>query len=120
LAIHQAVLPAPCIDAVDVLSVEVDGQLIEDLKRFRVKSVPFDIALPPDNLLGINIKEKPFGIYSPAIDDGFYVMLKPLDVGMHTIHFHAHKQPVPTSNFCPNEFSQDITYTITSVETNLR
>jgi hypothetical protein len=37
---------APCIDAVDKLSVEVDGHSIEGLRSFRVKSVPFDIALP--------------------------------------------------------------------------
>jgi hypothetical protein len=109
---------APCIDAVDVLSVEVDGEPIDNLKRFRVKSVPFDIALPRNNVLGIDIKQKPFGIYSPVIDDGFYVMLKPLDEGQHTIHIYAHRQPA--TDFCPDEFSQDITYLIKSVEVNLR
>jgi hypothetical protein len=108
---------APFIDAVDKLSVEVDGEAIEGLRDFRVKSVPFSIALPPDNLLGIDIKESPHGIYSPVVDDGFYVMLKPLSVGQHTIHIFGHKQSTASS---PGEFSQDITYVVITVEVRLR
>ena len=32
------------------------------------------------------------GIYSPAVDDGYYVKLNPLAVGSHTLHIHA-EQP---------------------------
>lgn len=100
---------APCIDAVDKLSVDVDDHSIERLRSFRVKSVPFDIALPPNGLLDPGICP-PFGICSPVVDDGFYVMLKPLSIGEHTIHIFGKS----------GEFKQDITYVITTVEVKLR
>lgn len=49
---------APFIDAVDKLSVEVDGQSIEGLRSFRVKSVPFDIVVPPDNVIGVPLSPR--------------------------------------------------------------
>jgi hypothetical protein len=101
---------APFIDAVDELSVEVDGEAIEGLRDFRIKSVPFSVALPPNNLFDINIKESPHGIYSPAVSDGFWVMLKPLSAGEHTIHIFGQS----------GGFTQDITYVITTVAVRLK
>jgi len=76
---------APCLDATTLLSVTVDGVSVPDLrKKFRVQSEVFDITLPADNLFGLDP-----GTYSPAIDDGFYVMLRPLGVGPHTVRFEG-------------------------------
>jgi hypothetical protein len=97
----------PCIDGASDLSVEVDGEAIRRLKsRFRVRSDVFDVALPKDNVLSIEP-----GIYSPAVDEGFYVMLQPLSKGKHTVHFAA------TTATCG--FSLDVTYHLTIVPVDL-
>ena len=72
--------------------------------------MPFDIALPPNNILGIDIEKNPPAIYSPVIDDGFYVMLKPLQQGLHTIHFHAES----------GTFVQEVTYNLDIVPVLLK
>jgi hypothetical protein len=46
---------APLIDAVSKLSVEVDGKAIEGLRDFRIKSVPFSIALPPNGFFPLDV-----------------------------------------------------------------
>ena len=104
---------APCLDAVTLLSVVVDGVSVPKLhEKFRVKSEVFEVTLPADNLFGIDP-----GTYSPAIDDGFYVMLKPLSVGPHTLHFEG------ASAGCPligGPFSVDVTYNLTIVPVRLK
>ena len=55
--------------------------------------------------------------FGPAIDDGFYVMLKPLSVGPHTLHFMG------ASAGCPligSPFSVDVTYDLTIVPVSLK
>ena len=70
---------APCLDAVTSLEVVVDGVPVPNLReKFRVKSGVFAVALPSDDLFGLDART-----YSPAIDDGFYVMLRPLSAALH-------------------------------------
>jgi hypothetical protein len=74
-----------------IVGMEVDGQPIYDLKdRFRVQSPAFVFTIPDDNFFTA-VGEGPFkgGSYFPGVDDGYYVMLAPLPVGHHTIHFHG-------------------------------
>ena len=95
----------PCIDSVTTLSVAVDGNFVQRLReRFFVRSEVFDVTFPEDGFLDP-------GTYSPAIDDGFYVMLKPLSVGAHTLHFTG------VSAGC---FSVDVTYNLTIVPVSLK
>jgi hypothetical protein len=98
-------LAADFVNGVTDLSVTLDGQPVGVQ---RVQSQVFAIALPVDNLFA------PFctppleaGIYSPAVDEGFYVRLNPLSVGAHTLHFHAEN----ASQF----FFVDVTYDLTVV-----
>ena len=69
------------IDRAANLSVTVDGVPIKDLRR--VKSEVFAVALPNDNIFvsPCGAAGSPGGVYSPAVDDGFYVLLNPLSVG---------------------------------------
>ncbi len=87
------------------LEVDLDGKSLKDLKTdFRVQSVVFEYTLPANNelqALGVNV---PAGTYSPAVDDGVYVMLKPLHKGKHLLHFAA---------TFPGGFAFDITYHLT-------
>jgi hypothetical protein len=67
-----------CMDGASKLTVTVDGVTNSPGPRQRVLSVPFVAVSPPDGLL-------PAGVYSPAVDDGYYVMLKPLPVGQRLV-----------------------------------
>jgi hypothetical protein len=99
---------APAIDAATNLSVTLDGVPIKNITR--VKSVVFAVALPENNIFDalcapLNV---PAGIYSPAVDDGFYVLLNPLSVGSHALHFHGE---LPTANV-----TEDVTYNLTVIK----
>jgi hypothetical protein len=88
------------IDAVTTLLVEVDGIPIRNLDLFRFTSSVFIITLPQDNLF-----QAPPGTYFPAVDEGFYVMLKPLSVGKHTLRIHGENPSFA--------FVLDVTYHLT-------
>ncbi len=81
---------AELVDGLIDVSAEVDGEPVEGLHR--VRSRVFEVALPEENFFDEPCADTggfPAGIYSPAVDDGYYVLLKPLAVGHHTLHFHA-------------------------------
>jgi hypothetical protein len=79
------------MDGVTSLGMQVDGENIRDIKeRFRMQSPAFGFTVPADNFFTA-IGEGPFkaGTYFPGVDDGYYVMVAPLPIGHHTIHFHG-------------------------------
>jgi hypothetical protein len=71
------------------MSARVDRIPVPFLRVSRNKA-PWSFTLAPDDLLSA-IGEGPFspGTYSPAVDDGFYVLLPPLPPGRHTVQFHG-------------------------------
>src|SRR5262249_52969753 len=98
------------IDAVTNLSVVVDGVPIKKTLIQRVQSQVFEVALPEDNVfdkpcVDAGLGNVPGDIYSPAVDDGYYVALQPLTPGGHTIQFHAEG----------GGGSQDVAYSLTVV-----
>ena len=97
------------IDPVPVqdLFASIDGHSIKNLMQ-RIQSDPFVVALPaePDNLCG-DVKS---GIYSPAVDDGYYVLFGPLNLGQHTLKF---------GSTAPS-FLQDNTYNLTIEKVSLK
>jgi hypothetical protein len=102
------------IDTVTDLSVFVDGVPIKKTLVQRVQSQVFEVALPEDNVfdkpcVDAGLGNVPGGIYSPAVDDGYYVALQPLKPGGHTIQFHA----------AGGGGSQDVTYSLTVVSVSL-
>lgn len=83
------------MDTVTDLAMQVDGENIRHIKeRFRVQSSAFGFTLPADNFFTA-IGEGTFkaGTYFPSVDDGYYVMVAPLPIGQHTIHFHGTAGP---------------------------
>jgi len=95
------------IDGAANLSVVLDGTPIAKLKR--TVSPVFEIALPEDNIFLAGCSgDLSDGIYSPAVDDGYYVQLSGLAVGTHTLVIHA-------ENPTPPGFSLDVTYNLTVV-----
>jgi hypothetical protein len=100
---------APFIDGAIKLSATLDGK---PLKIVREQSVVFGVPMPKDNLLeyfGVPCAQ---GIYSPAVDDGYYVLIKKLDAGSHIVHIHGE---VPSNNFVT-----DVTYHLTVVPLKLK
>jgi hypothetical protein len=103
----------PFLNGIHSVSVTVDGQDVKKtLLRF-VISNPFEVALPPENLIGC-----PSDIYSPVVDGGDYVSLPPLSLGAHTIHFHGESDYI--SMGLPQHFVQDVTYNLTVVRVSLK
>jgi hypothetical protein len=84
------------------LRAELDSQPITDLASYEISSILFDFSLPEDNILGIA-----GGQSGQSVDHGVYLMLKPLPVGTHTLHF--------SGTFVNFDFTLDITYNITVV-----
>jgi hypothetical protein len=109
---------AAFIDGAINLLVEVDGKPIGNLQR--VQSNVFEIALPEDNVFDApcsSLGGVPAGIYSPAVDDGYYVLLSPLKGGKHTLHIHAENLGDPSNP--DDDFVLDVTYHLTVVPVSL-
>ena len=97
--------------AVDV-AVRLDGKRISNLAR--VKSKVFAVALPEDNLFDAPCASAggvPAGIYSPAVDEGIYALIKDLRKGEHELQFHAENRS--------QSFVLDVTYRLTVVPVKL-
>jgi hypothetical protein len=103
---------ADFVNGVTNLSVTVDDAPIRNLRR--IKSEVFEVALPKENVFVSACAPGglPAGVYSPAVDDGIYALLKPLPVGLHTLHFHAEN---PSKSFI-----EDVTYNLTIVPVVLK
>ena len=99
-AVLRAGATAFTATAID-LACEVDGSAIKNLQGYRAQSPLFTYGPLIDN----NIFGLASGLTSPAISDGYFLMLSPLSPGPHTIHFHG---TFPT---CP--FTLDVTYNLT-------
>jgi len=78
----------------------VDAKNIAITSKNFEQSVPFILLEPSDNILGV-----PAGIYFPAVDAGYYLLLKPLTKGNHIIHFASSNAAFGTTT--------DVTYNIT-------
>ncbi len=106
-------LIAPSIDAAINLSATLDGT---PFKMFREQSVVFEVAVPKDNIYEI-LFETPCaqGVYSPGVDDGYYVLIKKLKAGLHKLHIHAE---IPRR--IPPDFVVDVTYNLNVVPVKLK
>ncbi len=86
----------------------IDGVPVSNLDRYRVESPLFVYGpLPEDNLLGFFGVDAPAGATSFSVDAGVYLLLAPLTVGTHTVHFGG--------TFDLQNFSIDTTFQITVV-----
>jgi hypothetical protein len=100
---------APFVDGATNLTLTVDGAKVANLHRS--KSGVFSVTMPEDNLFNVPTfcgpGGIPAGVYSPAIDDGYYGEVGALGAGSHVIHAHADWQ----------FGTVDVTYHITAVPT---
>jgi hypothetical protein len=93
------------MDAV-TLQARIDGKPLRKLNDQRVAAPEFTLTIPEGNVLGINS-----GTYTPQVADGYWLMLRPLSHGAHTIHF---KGEITGGVFAGTVV--DVTYHLTVVE----
>jgi hypothetical protein len=87
--------------------LETDVVLSTPLSAYRASSPPFSFTLPVDNIRQESVCNTP-GTISPAVTEGWAVMLPPLLDGQHTIRFGA-------SYGAPTNFSFDVENLVTAV-----
>ena len=103
------------IDAVTSTTVTVDGQPIPTVHR--VQSEVFEVTLPAENMFTFFAFDAPCpaGSYGPTVDDGYYVLLDPLEVGSHTLHIHTE---TPSGDPVGTGLTLDVTYILNVVPRN--
>lgn len=81
------------------MAAELDGRSIDFTSaNYQATSPPFDFELPENNILGVSAD------FGRAVSNGYYLMLAPLPVGDHTLHF--------TGTYPDFPFTLDISYLI--------
>jgi hypothetical protein len=96
------------IDNTSARFTVIDSVPVNNLDAYRVQSPLFEFGpLPEDNFFEFFGLTAPAGTTSPFVDAGVYVLLAPLKVGTHTVHFGG--------TFDLLGFSIDTTYIITVV-----
>lgn len=75
------------IDPANTLALHINGMKIAGLRQQAVRSVLFDVQLPPDNIFGLVSADPSVRLVSPSCDAGYYVFLSPLPPGRHTIRW---------------------------------
>ncbi len=73
------------LDEATVYKATVDGMELQNLQNYRVQSRLFSFIILPDDPAGV-----PAGP-TVGVSDGYWVFLKPLSIGQHTIHFTGEK-----------------------------
>jgi hypothetical protein len=94
------------------ISVSIDGFKVPRPLRFFTgasgsQSPIFNVQLPPGNLFGFDETVVPELVFSPSAEQGYYLFVRPLSPGTHTIRWIA--------SGCTPGASQDITYNLTVV-----
>jgi len=97
-------------DHATALSATIDGVPVENPWQYRADSSAFAMELS-DVLADFGY---PPGVRDPNVADGYWIMLRPLSPGQHTINFaSAAKYSVADGDPFDLEFSLDVTFHIT-------
>ena len=68
-------------DLIVGVACEIDGKAVKQMDRYRFLSDQFTFTAPTPWIFG------DVGGTGTSVADGYYVMVRPLSVGSHTIHF---------------------------------
>jgi hypothetical protein len=92
------------LGSVTDLNVVLDGRSLGNLNDYRAGSGLFSFAADPSlHFIDGCLTDEP----QPFLADGFWIMLAPLRVGSHTLHFSA------SGIFLGSPFAIDVTYDLT-------
>ena len=92
-------------DQVTQVETTIDGMPLQGLDKYRVQSPLFNLTLPENNALGIQMP------FTQSVSDGNWVFLKPLTPGKHEIHFSGAGVDYTTTS--TNTFATETTYHLT-------
>ena len=92
---------------IKTLQLTIDGKSVKDLGAYRVQSPLFKFHLPQDNIFGLQPGT------GSSVSDGYWVIVKPLSSGPHTVHFEGTIKYGPLDT---DVFSVDVTYNLTVQE----
>ena len=82
-------LAAANVDNPRVLDVRVDGVRVKNIAQYRVTSPVFNAFFPEHAIFSDRLLPGgtiPHGVHGPLVSDGYWVLLKPLSRGTHTIY----------------------------------
>lgn len=82
--------------------VEIDGIVVPNIGQFRIRSSPFDLYFPENNIFGVKA-----GI-TRSVSEGYWIILDQLACGFHTLRFGGDTYVMDTL-----EFKTDVTYYLT-------
>jgi hypothetical protein len=68
-------------DRVKSAYVEIDGIAVQNIKRFRIRSHPFDLYFPENNVFGVSPGA------TKSVSDGYWIILCSLARGIHKLRF---------------------------------
>jgi hypothetical protein len=94
-------------DTVIAKEITVDGVNIGNLDSYRFQSPLFNLTLPENNIAGVAPQT------AKAVSDGYWILIEPLSLGSHEIHFKAALGD-PTAIGTTN-FALDVRYLLTVV-----
>ena len=87
------------------LAAEIDGVSIKNLYQYFEHSPVYQVPIPAGDIFGIG----PI-VLGPSVDQGYYLLLKPLPKGEHKIHWKA----TWTCPWAPDTpFTEEVTYYLT-------
>jgi hypothetical protein len=89
------------IETPTLLEAKIDGVPVKNPTQYLEKSPLFDVQLPIDNIYEANGIAVPL-LFSPNVDEGYYLFVQPLPPGKHTIEW---KEKIGTAE-------QNVTYYI--------
>jgi hypothetical protein len=69
------------------LTASIDGATVRNVAAYYEESVVFSIELPEENIFDTPDLDVPGGTYEPCVDAGYYLAVRPLPPGEHTIRF---------------------------------
>lgn len=98
-------------DHITKLEASIDGVAIKNPRNYGAYSPLFQIGpFPADSL-----NDDPEGLTANAVSNGYYIMLAPLAVGTHVIHFRGEAEFTEEQDGFDFKFIGDITYHLTVV-----
>jgi hypothetical protein len=72
------------VDNPQLLEITIDSVGVINVDRYRVTSPVFSAFFPQGAIFGLDP-----GTHSPLVSDGYWLLVKPLSQGQHTIHIKA-------------------------------
>lgn len=104
---EQRAAAVAIVDHVVQLAATVDGQPVANIAQYRVTSPQFSFEAPTPWVFGA------VGGEGTAVGDGYYLLLRPMSKGTHTVHFTGLIRFTLAEDGFDAELPADVTYNIT-------